>query len=91
MSYDPHNPINTFLQIEVIVDIGSIIYIILFRFSLDFIFKNLLMKYHDKTSITSFWICSKNERLDYSSNVCFSLILYLAIIIVRIWDLNYLL
>ena len=33
--------------------------------------------------------CSKNEIFDHSSNICFSLIPYLAILIVRIRDLNF--
>ena len=100
MVFDLENPRNILLQIEEIFNIGSnihiyiYIYIISFRLNnlvLIFIPKNLLMKYHDKISITSFWVCSKNKRFDHSSNICFSLIPYLAIIIVRVTDLNYLL
>ena len=94
MLFDPHNSRNTLLQIKTIFDIGSTIYIIIsFRLNnlvLIFIFKKLLMKYHDKTLITLFWNCAKNERFDHSSNICFSLIPYLPIIIVRMRDLNYL-
>ena len=85
---------NTFLQIEVIFNIVSTIYIISFmlnNFVLIFISRKLLMKYHDKILVTSFSVCSKNERFDNSSNIYYFLISYLAIIIVRIKDLNYLL
>ena len=56
MLFDPDNPRNILLQIEVIFNIGSTIYIILFRLNnlvLIFILKNLLIKYHDKYPITS--------------------------------------
>ena len=79
MVFDPNNPKNTLLQIEVIFNIESTIYIISFRLNnlvLIFIPKKLLMKYHDKISITFFWVCFKNERFDHSSNICFSLIQY---------------
>ena len=96
MLSDPHNPRNTLLQIEVIFNIGNTIYIYIYIISsrlnnlvLIFIPKKVLMKYPDKILITSFWICSKNERFDHSSNIYFSLIPYLAIIIVRMRDLNY--
>ena len=61
MLFDPHNIKNTLLQIEVIFNIGSTIYIyiyiILFRLNhlfLIFISKMILMKYYDKIPITSF-------------------------------------
>ena len=56
MLFDPDNPRNILLQIELIFNIGSTIYIILFRLNnlvLIFILKNLLIKYHDKYPITS--------------------------------------
>ena len=92
MIFDYDNPRNTLLQIKVIF--GSTIYIISFRLNILILIcipKKLLMKYHDKILITSFWVCSKNERFDHSSNICFSLIHYLAIIIVRMKYFNYLL
>ena len=55
-----------------------------------FIPKFFFMKYHDMIPITFFWIFSKNERFDNSSNIVFSLIPYLTIIITRIRYLNYL-
>ena len=57
MVFDPNNPKNTLLQIEVIFNIESTIYIISFRLNnlvLIFISKKLLMKYHDKISVTFF-------------------------------------
>ena len=57
MLFDPNNPKNTILQIEVIFNNGSTIYFISFRLNnlvLTFIPKKLLMKYYDKISITSF-------------------------------------
>ena len=92
--FDPNNSINTLLRIEVNFNIGSTIYIISFRLNnlvLIFIPEKLLMKYYDKISSTSFRICPKKERFDHLSNICFSLIPYLAIIIIRMKDLNYLL
>ena len=83
MLFDPNNSINTLLQIELIFNIGSTIYIISFRLNnyiLIFFSTKLLMKYHDKISITL--LSSKNDRFDHSSNVCFSLLPCLAIIIV---------
>ena len=56
MLFDPDNPINTLLQIEMIFNIGSTIYIISFRLHnvvLIFIPKNLLVKYHDKIQFQS--------------------------------------
>ena len=98
MLFDPDNPRNTFLQIGVIFNIEITIYIYIYIISLRlnnlvliFISKKLLMKYHDKIPISFFWVRSKNERFNHSSNICLSLILYLAIIIVRIRVLNYLL
>ena len=72
MVFDPNNPKNTLLQIEVIFNIESTIYIISFRLNnlvLIFIPKKLLMKYHDKISVTSSWVCLKNEKFDHSSNI----------------------
>ena len=80
MLFDPNNSINTLLQIELIFNIGSTIYIISFRLNnyiLIFFSTKLLMKYHDKISITL--LSSKNDRFDHSSNVCFSLISYITI------------
>ena len=58
MLFDPDNPRNTLLQIEVIFNIGSTIYLYYFTqikyFSFDFILKKLLIKDHDKIPITSF-------------------------------------
>ena len=59
MLFDHENSGNTLLQIEVIFNIGSTIYIYVFSFRLNSlvlvsISKKLLMKYHDKISITSF-------------------------------------
>ena len=74
-----------------IFNIGSTIYIISFRLdNLVLIFnpKKLLMKYHDKIPITSFSVCSNNERFDHSSNISFSLISYLTIVIIKMRDLN---
>ena len=48
MLFDPENPRNTLLQIEVIFNIGSTIYIISFRINnlvLIFLHKNILVKY----------------------------------------------
>ena len=84
MLFDPDNPRNTLIQIKVIFNSRSTIYIISLRLNilvLIFIPKKLLMKYHDKIPVTFFWVCLKNERFDHSSNICFSLIPYLAIII----------
>ena len=85
-----------FFQIEIIFNIGSSIYIYIISFRLYILFlifipKAFLVTYHDKIPITSFWVCSKNERFDHSSNISFSLIPYLPIIIITMWDLNYLL
>ena len=52
------------------------------------VIKGFVIK-HDP--ITYFLVCSKNERFDHSFNIFFSLILYLAIIIVKVRVLNYLL
>ena len=38
------------------------------------------------TRLQSFWVSSKNERFDHSSNIYFFLISYLAIIIVKMRD-----
>ena len=57
MLFDLDNPIHTLLQIEVIFNIGITIYIISDKLNilvLIFIPKKILMKYHDKISITSF-------------------------------------
>ena len=51
MIFDYDNPRNTLLQIEVIFNIESTIYIISFRLNIIIlicILKKLLMKYHDK-------------------------------------------
>ena len=93
MLFDPDNLINILFQIERIFNIGSTIYIISFRLNilfLIFISKKLSKKYHDKIPITSFLVCSKNERFVHSSNFFLFMILYLGIIIVRMRDLNYL-
>ena len=79
MLFDPDNPRNTLIQIKVIFNIRRTIYIISFRlniFVLIFIPKELLMKYHDKIPVTSFWVCSNNDRFDHSYNICFFLIPY---------------
>ena len=60
-------------------NIGSTIHIYIISFRLNnlvliFILKKFLMKYHDKIPITSFWVCSKNERFDHSSNICLVLV-----------------
>ena len=94
MLFDPDNPRNTLVQIGVIFNIGIYIYFHLGQIILVLIFipKKILMKYHDKISITSFWVCLKNEIFDHSFNICFSLIiLNLAIIIVTMRDMNSLL
>ena len=65
MLFDPDNPRNTLLQIEVIFSIGSTIYIISFKLNnlvLIFIHKKLLMKYHDKIPVTS--ICFVRRMRD---------------------------
>ena len=57
MLFDPDNLRDIRLQIEVIFNIESTIYIISFRFNnlvLLFIPKIFLMKYHDKIRIISF-------------------------------------
>ena len=57
MLFDRDNPRNTLLQIQVIFNIGSTIYIISFRLNnlvLIVIPKTLLMKYHEKIPITFF-------------------------------------
>ena len=68
MLFDPHNPTNTLLRIEVIFNIGSIIYIYIYSFRLNnlvliFILKKFLIKYHDKISITFFLVCLKKQDL----------------------------
>ena len=59
MLFDPQNSRNTLLQIEVIFNIGSNIYIYIISFRLNnlvfiFIPKFFLMKYHNNIPITSF-------------------------------------
>ena len=59
MLFDPNNLINKLLQIEVIFNTGSTIYIYIISFILNnlvliFIPKCFLMKYHDNIQITSF-------------------------------------
>ena len=59
MVFDPENLRNTLYQIEVIFKIGSSIYIYIVSLRLNilvlmFIPKKILIKYHDKISVTSF-------------------------------------
>ena len=57
MLFDRDNPTNTILQIEVIFDIGSIIYIYIISLRLN----NLVLIFDIGSTISSYYNC-KNER-----------------------------